>query len=629
MIEEMKGTTHPLNILRNLLPITAVLLLVAILFVGVTGAADPTNGEIIYLDATQNPETYSGYYYPITNGNIPDTDSDADSITWSDGWYYVTAGTSTNPNEVTITQALNITGDVHLVLGDYSSLTIQKGMNFTLDDNTYKSIWFGNLTIYAQSMGENMGNLSTTGTEYYLASIAGEVITINGGNITATTDSGGYYNIFGATVTINGGNITSKNIQGGGWGICGQNDVTINGGNVVAIATGNSGGIRAVGSGTVTINSGNVIATGNNYAGISAGVVTINGGNVIAGDTGESDAEFSVGILGTVAINGGTVNASGNTAGIVSYTFTTENDGNAFIIASSIKQLIAGEPDSSGVPVYSYNDDYLLTDDHSGIIFNDSTTKNGKVYGNPTLDTDATIPSGYTLMIDSGKTLTINADVVLTNNGKIDGSGSLALNTVGIIDTRAGDITDTVKVTGIAVTASPATTTVNEGEQVSFTATAGTNYKSTPLTYAWEKSTDDGGNWEIISEATAATYTISSAVGSDAGKYRYVVTTENKSGESEPVTLTVIVSSPPASPSHDDSSTGTSIWLTETPTPTPTETATPTETDTVPTEIPTTQPPEDEKDGEDTVPIWLIISGVVIVVLIIGGIWFVVTKRKK
>ena len=61
-----------------------------------------------------------------------------------------------------------------------------------------------------------------------------------------------------------------------------------------------------------------------------------------------------------------------------------------------------------------------------GIIFEGDE---GKVYGNPTLADDLTIPENKALDIPSGKTLTVNSKITvqgtLTNNGTIFGSGSI------------------------------------------------------------------------------------------------------------------------------------------------------------------------------------------------------------
>ncbi len=52
----------------------------------------------------------------------------------------------------------------------------------------------------------------------------------------------------------------------------------------------------------------------------------------------------------------------------------------------------------------------------------------GKVYGNPTLKTNAEIPAGHTLTIPEGTTLTIASGITLKNNGTIINKGSIVNN---------------------------------------------------------------------------------------------------------------------------------------------------------------------------------------------------------
>ena len=177
-----------------------------------------------------------------------------------------------------------------------------------------------------------------------------------------------------------------------------------------AVIGGNEGNGYGGSGGAITINGGVVKATNTGGAGIgggfgdyggSGGEVTITGGTVTA--TGNARGNTSAYIIGVEGIGGGRYDITSGTDG----TFQTTNNGNAVIFASSIG-------------------DQSHKADWSGIIFEGDE---GKVYGNPTLADDLTIPENKALDIPSGKTLTVNSKITvqgtLTNNGTIIGSGSI------------------------------------------------------------------------------------------------------------------------------------------------------------------------------------------------------------
>lgn len=383
-------------------------------------AADPVT-DVSYLDETGTSQTCDS----ATEVTSSDTE-------WTTGWYVatgnITIGTAESPQRVTIT------GDVRLILTDGCTLTVNGGIQ--VQDNSTESTPNTNaLTIYAQSTDKStMGKLIATGAKRDNNAVIGGnggnsyggscgTIIINGGTVTATSTGygaaiGGGYGIFtggsGGTITINGGNINASNQigagigggEGGGDGGSGG-EITINGGSVIAtgvngaaIGGGYSGGVTGGSGGKIIITGGNIAASGDGTAigggcgtrGGSGGEVTITGGTVTA--TGGDGAE---------GIGGGRYDVTSGTDG----TFQTTNNGNAVIFASSIG-------DQSG------------KDSWSGVIFEGNE---GKVYGNPTLTDDLTIPENKALAIPSGKTLTVNSTITvqgtLTNNGTIIGSGSI------------------------------------------------------------------------------------------------------------------------------------------------------------------------------------------------------------
>ena len=156
------------------------------------------------------------------------------------GWYVV------KQNGVSYSSGVEITGDVHIIIADGYTMTINVS-DLGKDAITINN---GSLTIYGQTQGTGSFNVTATGSN--ASAIFCKNLTINGSNVTATgTVCGFEVNNF----TINGGNVEVTGTPG----IYAQETVTINGGNVTVTST-NGSGIEA--QETVTINGGNVNATG-------------------------------------------------------------------------------------------------------------------------------------------------------------------------------------------------------------------------------------------------------------------------------------------------------------------------------------------------------------------------------
>ncbi len=251
-----------------------------------TGAISATIVEGI------KPMAVGQYSYLDENGETKYIGTDTvikvtpDTNTLDGGWYIVEGNVNRN-------STINVNGDVHLILLDSSSLTVEgdfePGINVSGDNS---------LTIYGQSNGDKMGYLNATGGNY-CAGIGGEClgtcgnVTINSGKVIAT---GGDY---------------GAGIGGGEKSNCGN--IIINNGTVIATG-GNSGAGIGRGDygngGKVIINSGTVISTGGeNGAGIGGGYadmfnpgnpvsVTINGGEITA-TGGHNGAGIGGGYYGT------------------------------------------------------------------------------------------------------------------------------------------------------------------------------------------------------------------------------------------------------------------------------------------------------------------------------------------
>ena|GEM_PF-2298603 len=227
---------------------------------------------------------------------------------------------------------------------------------------------------------------------------------------------------------INGGNVTlelyGENRLDGGWHgmsnvewygaglrVPAVSSLTINGtGSLEARGGTDSAGIGGnifENSGNITINSGTIYAFGNCCgAGIGGGwhgdggTVVINGGVVFAQGGLRGGAPGSGIGSGGRGWEGGTLTLGGN----------------GVVIANSANADVTGT---------------------QGILFVGNT---GTMFGNVTLERDMTIPSGRTLILDSG-TLTVPSGVTLTNNGLIFITGDASVVQNGNI-VGTGEIID-------------------------------------------------------------------------------------------------------------------------------------------------------------------------------------------
>lgn len=448
---------------------------------GEAKTATPSNAEAITVALAADPVTDVSY---LDETGTSQTCASATEVTssdtgWTTGWYVV-QGT------VEIGSRVTVSGDVHLILTDGCTLTVNGGIQ--VQDNSTESTPNTNaLTIYGQTqpvldadgnVTNNVGKLIATGAERdYNAVIGGNegndyggscgAITINGGYVEATnTDGAGIGGGFGShsggsggTITINGGNITASSQFGagigGGEGVGdggSGGEITINGGSVIATGVngagigggqGDGGGQGGGSGGTITINGGVVkaestlgAAIGGGYSGGGTGgdggKITITGGNTTAsGYTGTAiGGGYGTrgGSGGEVTITGGTVTATGNARGNTSaYIIGVEGiGGGRYDVSSGTDGTFQTTNNGNAVIFASSIGDQSHKDDWSGIIFEGDE---GEVYGNPTLADDLTIPENKALDIPSGKTLTVNSTITvqgtLTNNGTIIGSGSI------------------------------------------------------------------------------------------------------------------------------------------------------------------------------------------------------------
>ena len=363
---------------------------------GVTAAAtvslDVLGAPVLYLDSDGAEQTRA-LYQPVKSGET----------TWREGWYVVR-------ENVTVDSRITVSGDVHLILMDGCTLTVNGGIDVS-EDNA--------LTIYGQTAGtgrlEAFGSSMCGGIGSRQSRPCG-TITINGGTIYAKGGQdgagigGGSFGD-GGVITINGGNVTAE----------GGHDPS---GYYMTGGAGIGGGRESRSGGTITINGGTVTATGcldsagiggggaSGYGPSGGGSITITGGTVTA--TGGGDAP---GIGGGRSTSGGTLGASGS--------FSTGEDGNAVVHTNN------GIQDDSGKRGWG------------GVIFEGDS---GTVYGSPTLTEDLEIQGGQTLTIPEGSTLTVAEGATLTNNGQIMNPGTL--NNQGTVANNGRIVNDGGTTTG-------------------------------------------------------------------------------------------------------------------------------------------------------------------------------------
>ena len=381
---------------------------------------------------------YCGDWYYLGKTGVPKVWDSAAKVTSEDtAW----TGTTENPGwyvvntDVTIDSRVTVSGNVHLILADGCTLTVNGGIQVQDNDNNPATTSTNSLTIYGQAGGTGtlIAQNVTNGTEQNAAiggngatgpnnAGSGGTVTINGGTVTATSkygagigggcalgpSTGGS----GGTVTINGGIVTAKSEKGAGIG-GGEGDdggsggiITINGGTVKAISTdgagigGGSGSFTGAVGGNININGGSVEAISEKGAGIgggsgmksgNGGTITINGGYIIATNTSGNGAGIGAGS------NSGFLKGD--------CTFQIDND-NVVVFASSIS-------------------DTSKQSSWHGVVFQGPE---GKIYGSSvTSGMSFTIPAGKNLKIESNQTLAIKQGVTLTlaNNGSISNSGKI------------------------------------------------------------------------------------------------------------------------------------------------------------------------------------------------------------
>ena len=282
---------------KKILSIAICLALVMSYVPAISLNAFATDG-ISYIDADGIEQIYTGEYTEIT----------LESKTLEAGWYIVNKDiTMETPSDYS--SNLIVSGDVHLILCDGSTLTL----NSKFEVSTGNS-----LTIYGQT-----GSTGTLNAKSGIGAVRTGTIIINGGIINATGPSGSM-NSTGGTGSAGIGatyraTYDSSPIQHYGY----SGTIVINGGTVTAIGGGGAAGIgmsaasRYTGGSTITITGGIVNAIGGDNSGAGIGGGTYNGGHTITitgGVISATGGEYAPGIgtgsngdASTIVITGGNI----------------------------------------------------------------------------------------------------------------------------------------------------------------------------------------------------------------------------------------------------------------------------------------------------------------------------------
>ena len=198
-------------------------------------------------------------------------------------WYVCTTRATENEGKgLVIEGPLKLFSKVNLILADGCKMTVSAENDYAIDGATSAD---GELTIYAQSTGSDMGQLVATSSvnpeptdgpnpsNHGNYAICLYNLTINGGAITATGPLRGIFcNVISSNtvLSINGGRVSAKGTGDGSYGIESADKMSITGGQVTA--TGQASGINVPTGGLdITLSSADdfVEASGYYLGGVS------------------------------------------------------------------------------------------------------------------------------------------------------------------------------------------------------------------------------------------------------------------------------------------------------------------------------------------------------------------------
>ena len=275
-----------------------------------TGDADPLAGTAIAqftvnadCDGKTLASTQAIYStgQPVTVAyiNADGTAGEASAIALDGTESSLAAGTYfAGLENVNFDHTVNLTGNVNLILKDGCTMNVGESESRISGHGIRRDGGEQSLTIYSQSLGDDMGALSVY-TDNGKNGIVAYAVTINGGNVTIDSNGDWATGIYAGNddITINGGNVSVTAPGTNAWAIYANRNVTINGGTVNA--SGTADGIR-IDNGTIAINGGTVNASGS--YGINAGY---GDGTITLGWTNATDRITASSYSGIVAVADG------------------------------------------------------------------------------------------------------------------------------------------------------------------------------------------------------------------------------------------------------------------------------------------------------------------------------------
>ncbi|HEY4415984.1 MAG TPA: pectinesterase family protein [Verrucomicrobiae bacterium] len=279
---------------------------------------------------------------------------------------------------------------------------------------------------------------------------------------------------------------------------------------------GDWGGLTKIGSGTL------VLAVNNNYNGptvVSNGVLAINGVNSLTGTSGLTN--YAGG--GSFTVYGGTLGGTGSISGAVDIkSGGTISPGNGI----GTLTLLSGLTLESGSTNF-----FEVTNNAAGDLL--------AIQGNLIIQPNSTLaiaipgtalePTTNVLITYTGTKSGLFNPTVVVAGGATDGSVTLDESTPGQIKL--------VVIPQAAITSQPADLTVSTNDPATFSVIA---TGTAPLAYQWYRYADINGSSPVaLTDATNATFVITSAQGSDSGYYGVIVTNNFNSVTSRIATLIV------------------------------------------------------------------------------------------
>lgn len=456
-------------------------------------AFDAAKDPVSYIDKTGQQYSTS-YYTEVTDA----------TSTWTTGWYVVTGNTA-------ISDRIEVTGNVSLILTDGATLTASAGIHVPETaslDICGQSAGTGKLKANAGEGNAAIGGDGNAANDDSSEKETTGTISICSGTVEATGGSGGGAGIGGGancyngtntrgTVAIYGGTVKATGGNGGagiGTGVDGQiNNIILAGGTIEANGGGDSAQDIGMGGGTSTLNS--VMEFDARHGGVEE-----DGGEPVLQSVSGSETNHRY----DLDIRGGSIYTSGGTEAV-----TAPDPYNSNYGGLAVKNKI----------VYYAEADFGTTYANqpvSGTITVDNTTYQYSFNG---VKTDA-----------SGKLhlYTFAGSVVLTvGDDKFEGTIDATNST---LTRQKSPLGGSISIVGDAQC----------GEKLTVnTASVTPEGAAEALSYTWYRCEDQTGtNDTQISGAAGSTYTLT---GDDAGKYiKVVVASTDYSGTLSAVTTSQV-----------------------------------------------------------------------------------------